>query len=505
MSVKKPYSMRMLSLRVAVAVVLVVGFAGVVYVLWSGAAQQDAVHSKVLTEARTLNKEMQAAWDYIDDSQTAINTAPDGSYDFKNVYCAVAGKGIARRFTQNADGYVIRYVRENPRTGGDEPDVFEQRALNHFSVGGSTEYYEMTELDGQPVFRYASVLTIRNNCLECHGDPAGEKDVTGFVKEGMQLGDVGGAVSMVIPVNSYVKEAGEEQQRSLVFFIGLALLVAVVLSLLLRRWVAAPLERANEQLAHENEDQSNFLAIMSHELRTPLSSIIAFTDIWEKSDRVKDPEEERLVGKIKDNSHVLLSMVNNTIDVARLEAGRLEVALDEVDLVDVLAAVFAVAEPLAIKKGVALTKSIDPTVPVMHSDGEALRKILLNLVSNAVKFTDEGGSVAVTARMTEGGEQVLIEVSDTGIGVTPEDCERIFDKFSQAKHQAADKAVVGVGGRADKAGKSPGSGLGLYLVKCLTERLGGCVKLHSTVGKGTVFTVTVPVSSVEDASGEEAS
>ncbi|WP_304425979.1 ATP-binding protein [uncultured Adlercreutzia sp.] len=502
MGTKKRYSMRMLSLRVAVAVIVVVGCAGAAYVLWSGAVQQETVHSKVLTEARTLNKEMQAAWDYIDEAQTAINTDKDGTYDFKNVYCAVAGKGIARRFTQNADGYVIRYVRENPRTGSDAPDDFERRALNHFTVGGSTEYYEMAEMDGQPVFRYSSVLLIRNNCLDCHGAPAGEKDVTGFIKEGMEIGDVAGAVSMVIPIKSYVKEAGEEQTRSLVFFVGLALVVAVVLSLLLRRWVAAPLEQANRQLASENEEQSNFLAIMSHELRTPLSSIIAFTDIWDKSDREKDPEEERLVGKIRDNSHTLLNMVNNTIDVARLEAGRLEVTLDEVDLVDVMGAAMAVAEPLAMKKGVTLTKSVDPAIPVMHSDGEALRKILVNLATNAVKFTDEGGTVTVSARMAERDGAVELEVADTGAGIAPEDRERIFEKFSQAK-AAAGGGAVGAGGRYDKAGKAPGSGLGLYLVKSLAERLGGKVRLRSAPGKGSVFTVTVPVESTEVSTDEE--
>lgn len=489
MSARKPYSMRMLSLRVAIAVLLVVGCAGVAYVLWSGAVQEDTVHSKVLTEARTLNKEMQAAWDYIDDSQLAINTAPDGSFDFKNVYCAVAGKGIARRFTQTADGYVIRYVRENPRTGSDAPDAFERVALNHFSVGGSTEYYEMTELDGQPVFRYASVLVIRNNCLQCHGDPAGEKDITGFVKEGMQLGDVGGAVSMVIPVNSYVKEAGEEQRRSLIFFVGLALLVAVVLSLLLRRWVAAPLEEANRRLASENEEQTNFLALMSHELRTPLSSIIAFTDIWEKSDRARDAEEERLVGKIKESSSALLNMVNNTIDVARLEAGSLALQIDETDLVDVVGAVFATAEPLALQQSVALSKSIDPAIPVMRTDGEALRKVLLNLVGNALKFTPSGGSVAVEARLEDGGRRVRLSVTDTGCGIAPEDLGRIFEKFSQA-------SVKDVSGK-----KAAGSGLGLYLVRNLVERLGGEAQVQSEAGKGSTFIVFVPVESEEEKEG----
>lgn len=482
----KPLSMRALSLKVALVIALIVAVAGGVYLAFCNSAQQSEVEAKVLAEARTLNKQMLAAWDYIDDAQIAINTDKDGSYDFKNVYCAVAGKGIARRFTQSSDGYVIRYVRENPRSGTDAPDEFERRALNHFTVGGSTEYYEITEHEGEPVLRYSSVLEVRNNCLECHGGPAGEKDVTGFVKEGMEIGDVAGAVSMIIPMDSYVREAAVDKTRSVAFFVALALLIAVSLSLVLRRWVAVPLERANAQLANENEEQSNFLALMSHELRTPLSSIIAFTDIWEKSDHVRDAEEERLVGKIKESSSALLNMVNNTIDVARLEAGSFSLQIDETDLVDVVGAVFATAEPLALQQSVALSKLIDPAIPVMRTDGEALRKVLLNLVGNALKFTPPGGFVAVEARLECDGRRVRLSVADSGCGIAPEDCERIFEKFSQASAEDAP-------GR-----KVPGSGLGLYLVQNLAERLGGEVRVESEVGKGSTFTVYAPVESEEE-------
>lgn len=160
-------------------------------------------------------------------------------------------------------------------------------------------------------------------------------------------------------------------------------------------------------------------------MRTPLSSIIAFTDIWEKSDRVRDAEEERLVGKIKESSSSLLNMVNNTIDVARLEAGSLALQIDETDLVDVMGAVFATAEPLALQQSVALSKFIDPAIPVMRTDGEALRKIMLNLVGNALKFTPPGGSVAVEAHLECCDKWVRLSVTDTGFGIASEDCERI--------------------------------------------------------------------------------
>lgn len=478
-------SIKALFLRVALVIVVIVGVAGSIFMVYNDQVKQGEVESKVLTEARTLQKQMQAAWDYIDDSQLSINTDRDGTFDFKHVYCAVAGKGIARRFTANADGYIVRYVREDPRTGTDTPDEFEQRALDRFKNEGAQEYYEITEIDSQPVFRYSSALYIRNNCLQCHGEPAGEKDVTGFFKEGMEFGDLAGAVSIVIPMETYMREAEDSRSWSLMFFIALALLMSISLALVLRRWVAVPLEQANIQLSCENEEQSNFLAIMSHELRTPLSSIIAFTDIWEKNGHPKDSEEERLVRKIKESSSKLLAMVNNTIDVARLEAGQLTVQLDDVDLVDVVSAVFAVADPLAMQQNITLTKTIDPTIPVMRTDGEALRKVLLNLVSNALKFTAPGGSVAVEATMPSTKETVVITVRDTGAGIASSDQGIIFLKFSQSKS------------RKEASGNVAGSGLGLYLVKSLVERLGGTVGLESVVGQGSTFIVELPLKSEE--------
>ena len=468
-----------LAVRLVVLVTIVIAIAAVLYLIWSQAAQEAAVDSKVLAEARTLNTEMQAVWDYIDDSQAAINYNSDGSYDFKGIYCSVAGKGIAKRFTRQTDGYLIRYVRENPRSGTDVPDAFEAEALERFAAGVDTEHYGMADFEGRTVFRYTSALTIKRNCLACHGEPAGEPDETGFLREGMQMNDLAGAVSIVIPIDAYEKEARSSLAGSVGFFLVLAVAIAIIVCIALKRWVAKPLEQANAQLQNESEEKSNFLAIMSHELRTPLASIIAYTDIWEKTIHSKTSNEEKIVREIKENSVALLSMVNNTIDVARLEAGSFEVQYDDVDLVDVINAVFSVAEPLAIKQGIALAKAIDPKIPIMRSDWEALRKIVLNLTSNALKFTERGGSVSVSAHYEVDEEIVAIVVRDTGTGIASEDFERIFNRFTQA-------------GPASPS-ESDGSGLGLFLVKSLVAKLGGAVTVESTVGEGSAFTVFVPV------------
>lgn len=161
----------------------------------------------MLGEARLLAQQMSAAWDYIDSSQDAINYNADGRYDFKGVYCSVAGKSIARNFTQSTD-CVVRYTRENPRTGPDAPDEFEAAALAAFR-DGAEEYYAVTTMDGASTFRYCKAIPVKHGCLTCHGEPAGELDETGFPREGYQLGDLAGAVSLAIPMELYEAEAAQ--------------------------------------------------------------------------------------------------------------------------------------------------------------------------------------------------------------------------------------------------------------------------------------------------------
>lgn len=512
---------RHLALRLGVVITAIIFVCAGLYLAIYHASSQENVRNKVLTEARTLSTEMSAVWDYIDASQTAINHNHDGTYDFKGIYCAVAGKGIARRFTRDAQGYAIRYVRDNPRTAGDNPDDFEATALSQFASGGAGEYYGFDDYNGEPVFRYVSELRIKHNCLTCHGEPAGEKDEVGFIKEGMALDDLAGAVSVVIPVASYESEAAQSSALALGVFTVLAAAVVTAVYLVLRRMVIAPVNRRNIELKSENQSKSELLATMGHELRTPLASIMAFTDVWERSDYPKRPEEERLVREIRDNSNVLLGMVNDTLDVARLEAGRYELHFDDVDVCDVVNAVFSVAEPIAVRKGIELVKDADARMPVVRCDWEALRKILLNLVSNALKFTPKGGTVRVTARLggpgialsgEECGDEndagdgrpsktnvLFFQVSDTGCGIAEGDRERIFQKYERpsASTRRWECCRNAAGDAEDGNVAVSGSGLGLYLLKNLTERLGGSVGVESEVGLGSTFTVRIPVELAE--------
>ena len=469
-----------LPLKFTILVTIVIVIAVSIYLAWSLHIQRATTQDKTLAEARTLSLQMTAAWDYINDSQALINYNSDGKYDFKGIYCSIAGKDIAQRFTKQSQGYVIRYARENPRSATDEPDEFEKKALALFATGEQHEHYGVEEYNGKMVFRYTSVIEIRNNCLSCHGGPAGEKDVTGFIKEGMKIGDIAGVSSIIIPLDLYEKEAKARVTQTIGFFLALLLIVIAVIRLALSRWVTEPLTQANLELYDENEAKSNFLTIMSHELRTPLSSIIAFTDIWEKSAHEKGADEQRLVQEIKENSRTLLNMINNTIDVAKLEAGWFEIIYDEVDLVDVVNSVVAVAYPLAVKYDIFLEKRISPDIPIIISDGEVLRKIVMNLVSNALKFTEAGGKVEIMVNYLSDIDRVVIRVTDTGSGIPKKDLERIFERFTQSAQQ----------GDARKNG----SGLGLFLVKTLAQKLGGGIQVDSVVDQGSSFSVYIPTN-----------
>ncbi|MEC4273613.1 DUF3365 domain-containing protein [Adlercreutzia sp. R25] len=471
-----------------------------VYSLWSTDDQRIASEEKVLGEARLLAEQMAAAWDYVDTAQNAINYNSDGRYDFKGVYCSVAGKSIARNFSQNTD-CVVRYTRENPRTGPDAPDAFEAEALAHFEEG-ETEYYDVVSVDGESTFRYLRAIPVKYGCLTCHGEPAGELDETGFPREGYQLGDLAGAVSLAIPMKLYEEEAAARTAANVSLFVALAALIvacAVAVNTVLGRQsrqieaMNKKLEQTNEHLAQvndalvkESEYKSTFLATMSHELKTPLASTIALVDVWER-DRERGREgqsQESLMAEIRRNSANLLATINNTLDAASLEADRYRVDIVPLDILDAVNAVEQTVEPLAREKSVAFEALVDPSFPLVMTDSSIVHKVLMNLLSNAVKFTEPGGSVNLKITLEEDRSHMRIVVSDTGIGIPEDELSFVFERFRQA-----DQSI---------SRRYGGSGLGLALVKEMAELLGGSAGVESVVGEGSVFCVVIPCKAMEE-------
>lgn len=461
----------------ALAVALTAAMA-VSYVAWTAATQSRIAEQTALVEARAMSAQMGAAWDYVDSIQTVINFDADGEYCFKGIYCATAAKQIAEEVTGGDSGYSVRYVRRNPRNIDDLPDDFEMRALEEFGSSDATEYYGITEYGGTEAFRYVARLDMLQNCLECHGKPAGSRDPTGGYREGKSLGDLAGACSIVVPLDAFRAQAIQRTVTTLVFFGIMLALFVVCVRWALARWVVGPLNETNAQLERANEAKSDFLTLMSHELRTPLSSIIAFTDIWEKQGP-SDPDTERyLVGEIRGSSEVMLGLVNNLIDAAKLDGGKYELTFGAVDVCDVCDVAKSLVEPLALSKNVRVRIAGEDGIPLVTADWEALRKVITNLLCNAVKFTDDGGVVETRVRYDASSACIVVEVIDTGCGIAPADLLRVFDRFEQA----------GEGGRQ-------GSGLGLSISKGLIEMMGGTIGVESELGVGSTFTVRLPVVS----------
>ena len=247
------------------------------------------------------------------------------------------------------------------------------------------------------------------------------------------------------------------------------------------------LERLYGELESANRHKSAFLANMSHELRTPMNAIIGFNRLVMR--RCKDilPEKHyQNLGKIAVSADHLLVLINTVLDLSKIEAGRMEVHPNEFELAPLLEACARTAEPLLNGKKVALVKDIGSGLPVMCTDQDNMRQIILNLLSNAAKFTERGR--LVLAAKSENGD-VSISVSDTGIGIQAEQLPRIFEEFTQVD-----------GGTTRR---HAGTGLGLAISQRLAKLLGGRIEVESEPGVGSSFTLTVPARYRKPRIGEE--
>ena len=242
------------------------------------------------------------------------------------------------------------------------------------------------------------------------------------------------------------------------------------------------LAQLNMRLYEMNRLKSDFLATMSHELRTPLNAIIGFSDVLESIASL-DEKQKRYVRNIQTSGKVLLEMINDILDLAKIESGKMEVRLSDFRIEPVVTAQCDMARPLTERKNIDLEIEIEPDLPDLFQDQAKVQQILNNLLSNAIKFTPEGGRIVVSAQQSERGELVL-KVADTGVGIAEEDQVAIFEKFRQGK-------TVLKGGDAMTREYS-GTGLGLSIVKELCKLLGGEISLESEFGKGSTFTIRLP-------------
>lgn len=240
----------------------------------------------------------------------------------------------------------------------------------------------------------------------------------------------------------------------------------------------AELDEKAEALRQADEVKSRFLSHVSHEFRTPVNSVLALTRLLlMRTDGELTPEQEKQVGYIRDATQQLADMVNDLLDLAKVESGKTELRLTPVDVSQFLGATRGLMRPLATNEAVSLIFEEPSPGLIFESDESKLGQILRNLVSNALKFTQHG-EVRVKAAPSKSSNEITFTVSDTGIGIAPEDQERIFQAFAQIQHPIQSQVK--------------GTGLGLSLSKRLAALLGGTLSVESTIGLGSTFSLTLP-------------
>ncbi|PYN48987.1 MAG: hypothetical protein DME00_10110 [Candidatus Rokuibacteriota bacterium] len=236
------------------------------------------------------------------------------------------------------------------------------------------------------------------------------------------------------------------------------------------------LEQKSRELEVASQHKSEFLANMSHELRTPLNAIIGFSEVLSERmfGELNEKQEEYLKDIYASGMH-LLSLINDILDLSKIEAGRMELELMDFDLPAALDSALTLVRQRAARRGISLDSNVDERLGQIQADERKIRQVVLNLLSNAIKFTPEGGRIEVGAVPRDGS--VEVSVSDTGIGIAPEDQEAVFEEFRQV-------------GTAEK--KAEGTGLGLTLCRKFIELHGGRIWVKSQVGAGSTFGFTIP-------------
>jgi signal transduction histidine kinase len=239
------------------------------------------------------------------------------------------------------------------------------------------------------------------------------------------------------------------------------------------------LEKVNEDLKRLDQVKTSFFSMINHEMRTPLTAIIGYIDLLLVGDSLTS-DEEQMIHTMRNNSRRLLDLVNNILDISRIEDGKLTLVRRGIEIQPVVNQAIDAIKPMADKKHIAINVDISPEIPAVWGDPKRVHQILVNLLSNAVKYTPDTGIVTVTAQPSESSDMVKIGVRDTGIGIPPNLLPLIFDRFSRIERPETEHTA--------------GTGLGLSIAKGLVEVHGGEIWVESEERRGTCFTFTLPVA-----------
>lgn len=239
------------------------------------------------------------------------------------------------------------------------------------------------------------------------------------------------------------------------------------------------LRKANEELKRLDQLKTNFFAVINHEMRNPLAAILGYTDLLLMKGPLP-PKQEDVLGTMRESGQRLLDLVNNILDMSRLDEGRLTIVPQVMGILPAVNQALEIIKPMAEKKLISVNVDVSPMIPDVRGDPRRVSQILVNLLSNAVKYSPDTGSVTIAAQSNGTGNRVEISVTDNGIGIPADQLPHIFDRFSRIERDVIQHTV--------------GTGLGLSIAKGLVEAHGGQIWAESEEGRGTCFTFTLPVA-----------
>ena len=429
-------------------------------------------------------------------------------------------------------GYNYRLIKPDSDDPVTQPTSDDLTVLHHFQDSARNE--ETRRVPKENAFYYYGAIRARPSCIECHTDPA--KVGAKLANPKLQTNDVMGVIRIRLSTQSI--EEGFHTNRAVLisFAIGTSLLIIAGSYLIIRYVIVKPLKhlkevseaiaagelnirseiqtgdefedlshafnrmlrnltniqernkkliadldrkvdelaRVNMALFESNRLKSEFLSTMSHELRDPLNSIIGFSEVLLGAENLTE-KQHRFAGNIMTSGQRLMALINDILELAKLEAGKMRLHPEPVNVAQACEHAVALIRPQADAKNIDVRVAADPNAPPARQDAGKVHQIITNLLSNAVKFTPEGGWVTLKAACD--GNDLVLTVSDTGVGIAPEEQDMIFEKFRQAANPMTRE--------------QGGTGLGLSIVRELAKLLGGDVTLQSELGRGSTFTVRI--------------
>jgi signal transduction histidine kinase len=549
-----------LTMKFMLAMAMVITTVMMMNLIWSIKQYQRQAEGEMKEKSAVIAQQFLATRSFISLNQDAINSDSIGNYEFKHLNPAAVGKGVSDIFSKYS-GYKMKQTNLQVRDLENTPDNFEIVAMKNMAEDPDlTEVWGYENQGGVQVFRYLTSLHYDQSCMTCHGGPVGQKDISGYLKEGHSIGDFAGAISIVVPMTAFLANQNANIITSVSFLVIMVLASMGLVYLVMEHIVVMPIREltgkvrevgrgdlssqltdihtydemrdlaeefngmagklqllynsletkvdertrqlynANDQLAQQGRElmeinirltetnrlKSEFLAVMSHELRTPLTAIIAFAEILLTEGDSLSSQQREYLEDIFESGHQLLSQISDILDLSKIEAGLIRVSYQEVDIREVIESIMRTVAPLVAKKQLNCTIEILPDLPLVAADYDKIKHIIRNLVSNAIKFTPVGGNIKVVAGLSwQDGKigSLLVSVQDTGIGISPDEQESIFEKFVQGNH-------------SDQREYS-GSGIGLSLAKHLVELHEGRIWVESQIGRGSAFSFMLPLSGRE--------